>query len=302
MKNRSECYGGIEAGGTKFVCAVGSGPDDVRGQVTFPTTHPQETVQRAVQFFQEQWDQVGPIAAIGIASFGPVDPDPRSPTYGYITTTPKPGWGNFNFLGEIRRSLNVPMVFDTDVNSAALGEWRWGAGQGLDTFLYLTVGTGIGGGVIANKHLIHGLVHPDMGHIFVPHDRIQDPFEGACPYHGDCLEGLACGPALARRWGKPAESLPPGHPAWELEAYYLASALASYIYTLSPQRIVLGGGVMHQSELYPLIRQKVRGFLNGYIRSVQILEDNPDYIRPPALGSRSGVLGALALAELALSA
>jgi len=291
---------GIEAGGTKFVCAVGSGPQDVRAQISFPTTRPQETIERTIQFLQEQAKAQGGLAGIGIGSFGPVDPQPGSPTYGYITSTPKPGWANFDFIGAIRRAFDVPIGFDTDVNVAALGEWRWGAARGLDTFLYLTIGTGIGGGGLANGRFMHGLIHPEIGHIRLPHDLQADPFPGVCPFHGDCLEGLASGPAMAKRWGSPAETLPDSHPAWALEAHYLALGLANLVCSLSPQRIILGGGVMQKSLLFPAVRQGVIELLNGYVRAPQILEGIDSYIVPPGLGSRAGVLGAIALAESAL--
>ncbi|MDI7275643.1 MAG: ROK family protein [Anaerolineae bacterium] len=293
-------YGGIEAGGTKFVCAVGSGPDDLRAEQRFPTTTPEETIGRAIEFFRA-WPE--PLLAVGIASFGPVDPNPASPTFGYITTTPKPGWAHTDIAGAVRRALNVPVGFDTDVNGAALGEHRWGAAQGLDTFIYLTVGTGIGGGGMVNGRLIHGLVHPEMGHVRVPHDRQADPYPGSCPYHGDCLEGLACGPAIEQRWGARGETLPPDHPAWPLEAEYLALGLVNYIVTLSPQRIIVGGGIMDQPRLFPLLRRRVQALLNGYLQVPAILEGIDGYIVPPALGRRAGVLGAIALArERAISA
>jgi len=286
-------WGGIEAGGTKFVCAVGSGPDDLRVETRFPTTTPAETIGQAIQFFQRQ----EPLAAIGIASFGPVDPNPDSLTFGYITTAPKPGWANTNFAGAIKESLGVPVSFDTDVNGAALGEHRWGVAQGLDTFVYLTIGTGIGGGGMTNGKLIHGLMHPEMGHIRLPHDRERDPFAGSCPYHGDCWEGLAAGPALKARWGQRAETLPEDHPAWPLEANYLALGLVNIIYVLAPQRIIMGGGVMEQPQLFPLVRQRVQELLNGYLQSPEILRKIDDYIVPPGLGKRAGVLGAIALAQ-----
>jgi fructokinase len=289
-------YGGIEAGGTKFVCAVGTGPYDIRAEVRFPTTTPDETIRRAAAFFREQPE---PVAAVGIGSFGPVDPDPASPTYGSITTTPKPGWAHTNVRTAITQALAVPVGFDTDVNVAALGEYRWGAAQGLDTFVYLTVGTGIGGGGMVGGKLMHGLVHPEMGHIRVPR-RHDDGFEGSCPFHGDCLEGLAAGPAMEKRWQTGAENLGPDHPAWDLEAYYLAHALMSYICILSPQRIILGGGVMSQPHLFPLIRRKVQEQLNGYVQSPALLEGIDGYILPPGLGNRAGVLGSIALAEQAL--
>jgi fructokinase len=289
-------YGGIEAGGTKFVCAVASGPGDVRAEVRFPTTNPAETIGRSISFFQEQAAKT-PLAAIGIAAFGPVDPNPVSPTFGYITTTPKPGWANADFAGAVGRALGVPVGFDTDVNGAALGEHRWGAAQGLDTFIYLTIGTGVGGGGMVGGQLMHGLLHPEMGHIRMPRPK-DDAFPGICPYHGDCFEGLACGPALKARWGQPAETLPADHPAWDLEAQTIALGLCNFIFTLSPQRIIIGGGVMAQEQMFPLVRRKVQTLLAGYVQSPAILGDGIDtYIVPPGLGNMAGVLGAIALAQ-----
>ncbi len=289
-------YGGIEAGGTKFVCALGTGPDDIRAESRFPTTNPEETFGRVIDFFKAH-DEV---AAIGVGSFGPIDPRPGSPMFGYITTTPKPGWANTDFVGALEAAFNVPVGFDTDVNAAALGEHRWGAAQGLDTFIYLTIGTGIGGGAMVEGKLLHGLMHPEMGHIRIPHDRERDPFEGVCPFHGDCLEGLANGPAIEARWGVRGENLPPEHPAWDLEATYLAYALVNYILTLAPERIIMGGGVMEQEQLLPLIRAKVVDFLNDYFQVAEITEQIDEYIVPPALGARTGVLGAIALAQRAV--
>ncbi|HSM55703.1 MAG TPA: ROK family protein [Candidatus Sulfomarinibacteraceae bacterium] len=298
----AELFGGIEAGGTKFVCAVGSGPDDVRAETRFATTDPEETISEAIAFFRQQQEAHGRLQGLGIAAFGPVDPDPRSPTFGYITSTPKERWRNTEFAGVARRALNIPVGFDTDVNGAALGEWRWGAAQGLDTFIYLTVGTGIGGGGMVNGHLLHGLLHPEMGHILIPHDWDEDPYPGHCPYHGDCLEGMASGPAIGDRWEQAADTLPPEHPAWELQATYLSYALVNFLLTLSPQRIILGGGVMQQRQLFPMIRQTTRELLNGYVQKAAIMEEIDSYIVPPQLGGRAGVLGALALAERASSA
>jgi fructokinase len=292
-------FAGIEAGGTKFVCAIGSGPDNLGSPVSFPTTKPAETIQHTIDFLSEQQVQHGHLDAIGIASFGPLDPRPGSPSYGFVTTTPKPGWANFDFVNAIRKWFKTPVGFDTDVNGAALGEWRWGAAQGLDTFLYLTIGTGIGGGGMVNGRLMHGLIHPEMGHMLLRHDRQRDPYPGKCPYHGDCFEGLASGPAIEQRWGQPAVTLPPDHPAWELEAEYLALGLENLITAISPQRIILGGGVMQQPQVFPLLRKKIQLLLNGYVQSPAIIQDIDDYIIPPALGSRAGVLGAIALAELA---
>ncbi|MEZ4659776.1 MAG: ROK family protein [Caldilineaceae bacterium] len=290
-------YGGIEAGGTKFVCAVGSGPDDMRAEIRFPTTQsPQDAIGQAINFFRQQQAQA-PLSAIGIASFGPVDPEPNSPTWGYVTTTPKPGWAHTNLAGAVRDALNLPVGFDTDVNGAALGEHRWGAAQGLDTFVYLTVGTGLGGGGMVNGKLLHGMMHPEMGHMLVPHDWEADPYGGYCPYHGDCWEGLAAGPALHGRWQVDPTTLPPDHPAWRLEAHYLALGLMNIITTLSPQRIIMGGGVMDQAQLFPLMRTEVQTLLNSYIQMPQIMQELDRYIVPPALGGRAGVLGAIALAQ-----
>jgi fructokinase len=237
--------------------------------------------------------------SIGIAAFGPLDPNPGSSTYGYITTTPKPGWANTNIYGAIKDALQVPIGFDTDVNGASLGEHRWGAAQDVDTFIYLTIGTGIGGGAMVEGKLVHGLMHPEMGHVHIPHDLERDPFEGACPFHKDCLEGLAAGPAIEARWGARGETLPENHPAWELEAHYLALGLVNFITVLSPQRIIMGGGVMQNKKLFPLVRQEVQRLLNRYISVPEILEHIDEYIVPPALGGQAGVLGAIALAQSA---
>ncbi len=291
-------FGGVEAGGTKFVCGIGSGPDDLRIVERFSTTNPRETISRALDFFRRQKE---PLEAVGIASFGPVDLNQASPTYGFITTTPKKGWQNADIVGHFRDALGVPVGFDTDVNGAALGEYRWGAAQGLNTFVYLTIGTGIGGGGMVEGNLIHGLLHPEMGHMPLPRDETKDPFPGVCPFHGDCLEGLANGPAIEARWGQPGETLNEDHPAWQLEAHYLALGLANIITIISPQRIIMGGGVMEQKQLFPLVRQEVINILNGYIRAPEILEHIDAYIVPPALGSRAGVLGAIALAQQVVS-
>lgn len=285
--------GGIEAGGTKFVCAVGTGPDDIRDKARFPTTKPDETIQNCLDFFAPYADQ---LQAIGVGSFGPVDPNPNSATFGTITTTPKPHWANTDIVSPLQEQFGVPVGFDTDVNAAALGEGKWGAAQGLHTFLYLTIGTGVGGGAMVQGQLLHGLVHPEMGHIPLPHDWQEDPYKGRCPFHGDCLEGMASGPAIEDRWGVKGTELGVDHPAWALEAKYLAQALRTYIVVLSPQRIIMGGGVMSQSQLFPLIRQNVLTFLNGYVQADTILQDIDKYIVPPRLGNRAGVAGAFALA------
>ncbi|GAB1542683.1 ROK family protein [Scytonema sp. NUACC21] len=290
-------WGGIEAGGTKFVCVVGTSPEDLRVELRIPTTTPTETIARVIEFFQQQQKQIGTLDAIGIGSFGPVDPNPNSPTFGYLMNTPKPGWQNLDLVGIISQTLGVPVAFDTDVNAAALGEYCWGAAQGLDTFLYLTVGTGIGGGAMIDGRLLHGLLHPEMGHISIPHDLDIDPFRGCCPFHGDCLEGLASGPAIEKRWGQKADLLPADHPAWSLEAHYLALGLVNWIFTLCPQRIIMGGGVMQQKHLFPLVRFQVREMLKRYLAVPTVLEQIEDYILPPMLGDRAGIAGAIALAQ-----
>jgi fructokinase len=289
-------YGGVEAGGTRFVCAIGSSPDKIEMETSFATTTPQETIDRTIAFFK-QYQRQEPLSAVGVGSFGPVDLNPASPMFGYITATPKPGWANTEFLGQINRALAVPVGFDTDVNAAALGEATWGAAKGLETFIYMTVGTGIGGGGMVNGQLLHGLLHPEMGHLRLPHDLDEDPYPGACSYHGDCFEGLAAGPALLGRWGHRGEELPPDHPAWRLEAHYLALGLANLICILSPQRIILGGGIMKQTALFQMVRRNVQQLLNGYLQVPAILEHIDEYIVPAALGNRAGVLGAIALAK-----
>ena len=277
-------FGGIEAGGSKFVCAVGSRPEDIQ-TLEFPTTRPSETIARAVDFLRAH----APLAAVGIGSFGPIDPNPKSPTYGYITSTPKENWKNCDFAGAVGRAIRVPVAFDTDVNAAALAEFRWGAGRGIGSFIYVTVGTGIGGGAMVDGRLLHGRSHPEMGHVRIPHDIVRDRFAGNCPYHGDCLEGLAAGPAIEARWGQPARLLPDRHAAWDLEAEYLALGILSWTCTLAPERIILGGGVMGREELFPKIRGRLSQLLNGYME--------PPDLAAPELGSRAGVLGAIALAD-----
>ncbi len=286
--------GGIEAGGTKFICAVGeaSDPRNIVDQAQFPTTTPEETISACIAFFA---NHAAALSAIGVASFGPVDVHKGSGTYGYITSTPKPGWRNTNLIGPLAARFSVPIGFDTDVNGAALGEGRWGAARGLRDFVYYTIGTGIGGGAIVNGSPVHGLVHSEMGHMMLKRDPARDPFAGVCPYHGDCLEGLASGPALEKRWGAKADTFAPDHPAWDLEAHYIAQAMCNTIYLLSPQRIILGGGVMSQSQLFPLVREKTLRYLNGYVQAPEVLEHIDAYIVPPALGGQAGVLGAMAL-------
>lgn len=291
-------FGGIECGGTKFVCMVGMDPDHVLKEERFPTTAPRETIHKVTKFFLP-YVKNRELAALGVASFGPLDLNPRSLTYGHITTTPKPGWSEVDLYGEIQRSLHVPVAFDTDVNAAAFGEQYWIAeNRSLDPFLYMTVGTGIGVGVIVNGSPLHGLLHGEAGHFALPHDWQRDPFPGVCPYHGDCLEGLASGLSMNKRWGQGSETLPDSHPGWELESDYLAFALVNLIYAYSPRRIILGGGVSQHPGLIQSVRCKVKQFMNGYVQSSMVLDRIDDYILPPALGNRSGGLGAIAMAAL----
>ena len=292
-------YATIEAGGTKFVCAVGTGPNDLREILRIPTTTPTETLAAVVAHLQKAQEIHGPITAIGVGTFGPAGVHRGTEDYGLITTTPKPGWADTNVLGYLKEHFQVPMAFDTDVNSAALGEWKWGAGQGCETVLYLTVGTGIGGGFCINGMPIHGLLHPEMGHIRIPHDLQRDPFPGSCPWHGDCLEGLASGTAMQKRWNLRAEEATANHPAWDLEAHYLGIACANFLCTISPQKIILGGGVMEAPGMLEKVHRETQDSLNGYLRQPLITEIIDQLITLPGLGSRSGLCGGLALASIA---
>ena len=289
-------YGAIEAGGTKFVCAVGSGPSDVRAEARFPTTTPSETLGQCLAFFRAQ----PAITALGVGSFGPLELRRGQRDYGHITVTPKAGWSHTDIVGPLKAALGVPIGFDTDVNGAVLGEARWGAAQQLETAVYITIGTGIGGGALIGGKLAHGLVHPEMGHLLLPREPDDREFAGVCPFHGArCWEGLAAGPAIERRFGQRAETLPPDHPAWDLEARYIASALTSLVLVLSPERLILGGGVMQESSLFPLVRSYLSASLAGYVQAEAVRSGMSSYVVPPLLGERAGILGALALAEQA---
>jgi fructokinase len=294
--------GGVEGGGTKFVCAIGSGDNsELIDRREFATSgHPGDTIDKVVEYFDAHRQD---LAAIGIASFGPVELNPDSPRYGYITSTPKPGWRNVDIVGSISRAFpGLPIGFDTDVNGAALAELRWGAAQNTDSFVYLTVGTGIGGGGMVQGRQIFGLLHPEMGHMFIPHDWTRDPFAGTCPFHGDCLQGLASGPAIEMRWGRRGETLPESHEAWPLEAHYLALGLASIIYILSPRRIILGGGVIKHPSLLPMIRSEITGYMKDCLEAPELQDAGIDsYIVRSALHQDAGVLGALALARQSLT-
>jgi fructokinase len=287
-------FGGIEVGGTKCVCGTSDDSSEIDQIITFPTTTPEDTIQRALDFFVE----CGPIAALGIGSFGPIDFNPSSPAWGHITATPKPGWTDVDLVSPFANEFNVPVAFDTDVNAAALGEWTRGAAAGLDVLCYVTVGTGIGGGVLLHGDPLHGLLHPEIGHIRIPHDFDIDPFEGSCRFHGDCLEGLASGEALRRRWGLPAEELADQF-VWELEADYLALGLANIVCALSPEMIVLGGGVIRHHGLIEMVRERVVRFLADYVRVPAFISPGAmdEYLVLPGLGDRAGLHGALELAK-----
>lgn len=295
--------GGIEFGGTKTVCVVGT-PGSIGEEARFLTgDDPEATVAACIDFFT----QAGPIDGLGIGTFGPCDPDPASATYGWVTTTPKPGWHQVDVLTALRRGLgDIAYGFDTDVNVAALGELVHGAGRGLSSLVYLTIGTGVGGGAVVDGRLVHGLVHPEMGHVRIPRpDAERAVFPGVCPYHGDCFEGVGAGPALAARWGDPAQDIGPGdtryEQLWDLEADYLASALHTIVCVLSPQRIVVGGGVGAQPQLHERVRPRLLASLNGYVNSPALTEDIDGYVVPPALGAQAGGIGALELAARALA-
>jgi len=286
--------GAIEAGGTKIICGIGNEQGQIERKVSFPTETPTIAMEKINDFFaNEQLD------ALGVGTFGPIDVNKSSETYGYITTTPKPGWGNFNILAELRKTIDVPIGFDTDVNGAALAEATWGSAKGVKSCVYYTIGTGVGVGVYAEGQLIHGLLHPEAGHIPVKRHP-EDTYEGFCPYHKDCLEGVAAGPAIERRYGVKGSELPIDHEAWKLEAYYIAQALTSTVLLLSPEKIILGGGVMHQEQLFPLIHEQLQQNLNGYVQHPMILENIDQYVIAPGLGDEAGLCGAVAIGLLAL--
>ena len=289
--------GGIESGGTKTVCVVASGPDDIRTEISFPTEAPEPTLGRMIDFFRESQRQHGEIAAVGLASFGPVDLDPDSPSFGHVTRTPKSGWSDTNVLEPIRKALGKPVAFDTDVNGAGIGEHKWGAAQALRNFVYVTVGTGIGGGILVDGRPIRGISHPEIGHFRPVRDPARDPFAGICPFHGDCLEGLASGKAIVARWGSTLEELGPDHEALRLEADYLGQLCTTLTLILSPQRIILGGGASGAPGLLPAIRDRTRELLGGYLSAPVYAGPMEDYIVTPGLGNRAGVLGAIAMAH-----
>lgn len=283
--------GAIEAGGTKFICSVGNDMGEVLHKEIFPTTTPIETMSKVIKFLGQY-----EIKSLGIGCFGPLDLNEASKTYGYITSTLKTQWQNFDILGALKEKFQIPIAFNTDVNAAALGEATWGAAKDIDTFIYITVGTGIGVGLIAGGKIYHGLTHPEMGHILVKRHE-EDEFEGACSFHSDCLEGLASGVAIEKRWGCIGKEIPSNHKAWEIEAYYLAQAIVTYILTLSPKKVIIGGGVLKQQHLLPMVRRNVINILNGYLQINDIVNNIDSYIVSPVLGDNAGVCGGLALAK-----
>lgn len=285
--------GALEAGGTKMVLSIGNEHGEIIDRISIPTRTPDTTIPEIIKYFEDK-----DIHALGIGSFGPIDLNKNSKTYGHITSTPKLAWMHYDLVGVLRKALNIPIGFDTDVNGSALGEATWGSTKEVDSSIYITIGTGIGVGVYQNGSLLHGMLHPEAGHILLSKHQ-EDSFEGCCPYHPNCFESLASGPAIEKRWGKKAIDLKDYNKVWELEAYYIAQALVGYILTLSPQKIVLGGGVMHQEQLFPLIRRKVTTLLNGYLRTPE-LEDMDNYIVPPALNDNQGIMGCIQLAKLEL--
>lgn len=287
-------FGGIEAGGTKLLCGIAREDGTVLEETRIATTTPDETLKAASDFFARASQRYGPIAALGIGSFGPLSLKPTASDYGFITSTPKAGWQNADLLGHFRRALAVPIVLDTDVNAAAVGEFLFGGGRGLDTFCYVTVGTGIGVGLMINGTPHGGANHPEAGHARLVRHPTDRDFAGICPFHGDCAEGLACGPAMLARWGVPPERLPDDHPAWPIAAHYIAELCATLTYTVRPDRIILGGGVM-RPHLYDLVRRALVEKLAGYDASLSGL-DAVEYIARPVAGSSAGLTGALALA------
>ena len=282
-------YGAIEAGGTKMICAVGDENGYIVDKTVISTTTPDETMPKVIDYFRDK-----DIEALGIACFGPIDLDKTSDTYGYIVETPKTAWRFFDIVGTMKDALGVSIGFDTDVNGSLLGEVTWGSAKGLSDAIYITFGTGVGAGILSGGKLVHGMMHPEAGHIkLVP--LPGDTFPGKCPFHGTCLEGMTSGPAIKARWGLSGEELADRPEVWEMESSYIAQGLANLICVLSPQKIILGGGVMHRESLFPMIREKVLKELNGYIKTKQ-LDDIDNYIVPAGLNDDQGIMGAIKLA------
>lgn len=280
-------YGSIEAGGTKFVLAVADEKLNIIQKEVIPTTQPVETMEHVFSFFDRFH-----LAAIGIGSFGPIGVNPKSDNYGYILSTPKKGWAGFDMLGIVKDRYNIPIGWTTDVNAAALGELKLGAARGSKSCIYLTIGTGIGGGFAIDEEIYSGLTHPELGHIYVKR-HMHDSFEGNCPFHKDCLEGMAAGPAIEARTQIKGELLASDHPVWELQAFYIAQALVNFTLSISPERIILGGGVMNQDHLLIKIRESFLQLMNGYVDTPPVSE----YIQRWGLPNESGVIGGLLLAQ-----
>lgn len=288
-------FGAIEAGGTKFVLAIGRTYNQIIAQTIIPTTTPDETLSAVISWFQEQSALHGEISALGISCFGPIDLDRTSPKWGYITQTPKPHWSDANVAKYLGIALDCPVGLDTDVNGALLGEYTHGAAQECDA-IYITVGTGIGAGAIVNGALVHGAAHPEMGHIYPRRHKEDMQFNGICSFHGDCLEGLASGPAIMARWGASLSDLPNNHEAHDIIADYLAQLCITLLALYSPQRIILGGGVMHTKGLLERVKMKVENYSNGYFAY-----DKDRCITAPLLGNHSGITGAFELALRAIT-
>lgn len=291
--------GGIEAGGTKFVCAVGRPGREPLRRAAFATRNPGETLAEVLGFFRAASAELGPVAALGIGSFGPLDLDPASPDHGRLTGTPKPGWSGTNLRTTLEMALDCPVAIDTDVNAAGLGEAEFGAGRDLDSFVYLTIGTGIGGGLIVGGHPLQGLTHPEMGHLLVRRHAIDEGFAGACPFHGDCVEGLASGAAIFARAGKTLSHYPDDHPLRAAVTDYLGQLCAAIVLIASPRRLILGGGVMAGGILLPGIRRALAARLGGYVGHPALGEGLDSYVVAPALGDSAGITGALILASRA---
>lgn len=286
----------IEAGGTKFDIAIGRDPLAPTWRSRVPTTAPEETLAAVARLIREA--AAGqPIAATGLAAFGPLDLDPRSPKWGHVTRTPKPGWSGADLAGTIGRALGCRVAIDTDVNGAALAEWRWGAGQGVASLAYLTIGTGIGGGMLLDGTLRHGLQHPEIGHVPLRRHP-EDGFVGICPYHGDCAEGLVGGPALTARLGHPLDETPEPHPFRAIFADYLGQLCATLVLVASVERIVIGGGVMTRMPIHTAIQARMAAWLNGYVAADAL--HRPDFVAAPGLGGGSGITGAFAMAAALL--
>jgi fructokinase len=289
-------FGAVEAGGTKFVCAIGDDSGRILTETRFPTSDPASTLTALIACLRRQDAEWGPMTAIGLGSFGPIELNPASPLHGRILTTPKPGWSGTDVAGALEREFALPVAVDTDVNAAALAEHRWGAAQDVEDLVYVTVGTGIGGGALVGGRPVHGLMHPEMGHMLPRRHARDQEFPGICPFHGDCFEGLASGPAVLARSGASLDALAADHPQWEIEADYLAQLCMQLVLMLSPQRIVLGGGVMHQNPLFPAIRRRTQHWLGGYVQRTELEAGIDGFIVAPRLGAQAGIHGALALA------